>query len=233
MVFQHTPGENPGAFLEHISSCGDTASIVHLYDVQPIPQLDEYDLLLVLGGPMDVWEIEAHPWLVCEKHAIRTWVQDFKRPYFGICLGHQLLVEALGGKCAPMRKPEIGVLSIDLTDDTRSDPLFEPLPHQFRVLQWHGVEAIDLPANSVVLAQSDASAVQALRVSDCAWSVQFHPELVQGTIQSWMGDPANHQCAVDWLGSADAAWEMVSNSDKIVEEQFKVTSSIYNRLRQI
>ncbi|WP_170415084.1 type 1 glutamine amidotransferase [Ruegeria arenilitoris] len=233
LIFQHTPGENPGAFLEHISSCGDTASIVHLYDGQPIPQLDEFDLLLVLGGPMDVWEIEANPWLVREKQAIRTWVQDFKRPYFGICLGHQLLVDALGGKCARMQKPEIGVHSINLTDNTRGDPLFELLPHQFRVLQWHGVEVVDLPADSSILAQSDASAVQALRVSDCAWSVQFHPELVQGTIQSWMGDPANHQCAVDWLGSADAAWEMVSDSDKIVEEQFKITSSIYNRLRQI
>ncbi len=233
LIFQHTSGENPGAFLEHISSCGDTARVVHLYDGEPIPQLDDFELLLVLGGPMDVWETEAHPWLVTEKQAIRTWVQDIKRPYFGICLGHQLLVDALGGKCAPMQKPEIGVLSIKLTDNTRDDPLFEPLPHQFPVLQWHGVEAVDLPADSSVLARSDICAVQALRVSDRAWGVQFHPELVQGTIHSWMSDPANHQCAVDWLGSADAVAEMVCDSDKIADNQFRMTSSIYSRLRQI
>ncbi len=233
LIFQHTQGENPGAFLEHISSCGDTARVVHLYDDQPIPQLDEFDLLLVLGGPMDVWETEAYPWLVPEKHAIRTWIQDLKRPYFGICLGHQLLVDALGGKCAPMQKPEIGVLSVTLTDNTGDDPLFEPLPRQFRVLQWHGVEAVDLPAASSVLAQSDTCAVQAVRVLDRAWGVQFHPELVQGTIQSWMSDPSNHQCAVDWLGSADAAREMISDSDEISDEQFRITSSIYARLRQI
>ncbi len=233
LIFQHSSGENPGAFLEHISSCGDTAKVVHLYDGQPIPQLDDFDLLLVLGGPIDVWETEAHPWLVPEKQAIRTWIQDLKRPYFGICLGHQLLVDALGGKCVPMQKPEIGVLFINLTDNTRSDPLFEPLPDQFRVLQWHGVEAIDLPPNSSVLAQSDACAVQALRVSDSAWGVQFHPELVQGTIQSWMTDPANHQCAVNWLGSADAVQTMISDSDNIAAEQFKITSSLYARLRQI
>ncbi|WP_298855967.1 type 1 glutamine amidotransferase [uncultured Ruegeria sp.] len=206
---------------------------MHLYDGRPIPQLDEFDLLLVLGGPMDVWEIEAHPWLVRKKQAIGTWVQDLKRRYFDICLGHQLLVDALGGKCARMQKPEIGVLSVNLTDNTHGDPLFELLPHQFRVLQWHGVEAVELRPNSSALAQSDACAVQALRVSDCAWGVQFHPELVQGTIKSWMSDPANHQRAVDWLGSADAAWEMVSDSDQIVEEQFRITSSFYNRLRQV
>ena len=233
LIFQHTPGENPGAFLEHISSNGDTCEIVRLFDGCPIPVLDDFDLLLVLGGPMDVWETETYPWLATEKQAIRTWVQDLNRPYFGICLGHQLLVDAMGGKCAPMKQPEIGVLPIKLSDHARRDPLFDTLPGQYRVLQWHGVEAVELPPNSTVLAWSNECAVQAFRVSRCAWGVQFHPELVQGTIDSWMSDPANYQCAIDWLGSADAVQTMIMESDKIATEQFEMTSEIFARLRQI
>ncbi|WP_120634263.1 type 1 glutamine amidotransferase [Ruegeria sp. EL01] len=233
LIFQHTPGENPGAFLEHISSNGDTARIVRLYDRQPVPDLANFNLLLVLGGPMDVWETETHPWLIAEKQAIKTWVRDLKRPYFGICLGHQLLVDALGGRCAPMVQPEIGVLPVDLHINAQCDPLFGSFPGQFEVLQWHGVEAIELPPGSAVLAQSAGCAIQALRVSDCAWGVQFHPELVQGTIKSWMNDPANHQCAVNWLRSTDAAHTMSMESDKIADDQFRMTSEIYANLRQI
>lgn len=182
---------------------------------------------------MDVWETEAYPWLVTEKQAIRTWVQDLQRPFFGICLGHQLLVDALGGRCAPMTQPEIGVLPINLNDGVQHDPLFGSLPRQFRVLQWHGVEALELPADATVLARSSGCAVQAVRVSDCAWGVQFHPELVQGTIQSWMTDPANHQCAIDWLGSSDAAQIMSLESDKIADDQFRITSNIYAELRRV
>ncbi|GAB5439354.1 MAG: type 1 glutamine amidotransferase [Falsiruegeria mediterranea] len=233
LIFQHTPGENPGAFVDHIASHGDTAQIVHLYDGQNIPKLDVFDILLVLGGPMDVWETEAHPWLALEKRAIREWVLDLRRPFFGICLGHQLLVDALGGRCARMTSPEIGVLPITLTDPARHDPLFQASKYQFPVLQWHGVEAVELPLGAVVLARSNICAVQILRVFDNAWGVQFHPELVRGTIESWMGDPANYQSAVEWLGTAEAVGTMTRESNEIAADQFKATSEIYNRLRQI
>lgn len=233
LIFQHTPGETPGAFADHIASHGDTAHIVRLFDGQPIPTLDRFDLLLVLGGPMDVWETQAHPWLEPEKQAIRTWVHDLNRPYFGICLGHQLLVDALGGTCRPMQTPEIGVLPIHLTGAASGDSLFAPLPGTFPVLQWHGVEVADLPPDATVLAQSEGCAVQALRVSNNVWGVQFHPELVHGTIQSWMSDPANHQSAMDWLGSADAVQDMIADSDRIAGDQFRLTSQIYASLRRL
>ncbi|SDX80770.1 GMP synthase-Glutamine amidotransferase [Ruegeria halocynthiae] len=206
--------------------------IVHLYKGQSIPLLDDFDLSLVMGGPMDVWENGTHPWLKIEKQAIRTWVRDLNRPYFGICLGHQLLIDTLGGTCARMQIPEIGVLSVELTDNAREDPLFASLPRRFPVLQWHGVTATVLPPDTAVLAGSERCAVQAIRVGNCTWGVQFHPEIIQVTISTWMGDKGNHQCAVDWLGSTNAALAMENESDQIAADQFRMTSEIYSALRQ-
>lgn len=233
LVFQHTTGENPGAFLDHIADHGDTAQIVHLYEGQDIPTLESFDLLLVMGGPMDVWDTEDHPWLIPEKRAIERWVRELRRPYFGICLGHQLLVDALGGRCAPMEVPEIGIWPVDLTESARTDPVFSDLPPHFPVVQWHSVAAADLPEGCEVLARSRGCAVQAVRVWDKAWGVQFHPEVTDGTIEAWMSDPENHQCAVDWLGSAETARQMIRQSEEIAADQFKRTSQIYAALRQL
>ncbi len=92
---------------------------VELDKGDPIPPLEGYDVLWVMGGPMDVWDVEEHPWLVEEKRAIRKWVREMERPFLGLCLGHQLLADALGGTCGPQRPPEIGVSRVDLTDEGR------------------------------------------------------------------------------------------------------------------
>jgi GMP synthase-like glutamine amidotransferase len=233
LVFQHTKGENPGAFLDHIADHGDSAQIVHLYDGQDIPALERFDLLLVMGGPMDVWETVSNPWLTPEKRAIERWVRELGRPYLGICLGHQLLIDALGGRCAPMEVPEIGVLPVELTDSAHTDPVFSNLPHHFPVVQWHGVAASDLPDGCEVLAHSSGCAVQAVRVLDKAWGVQFHPEVIQGTIEAWMGDPENHQCAVEWLGTVEAVQHMIRQSNEIAADQFRMTAEIYSALRKL
>ena len=111
LVFQHLDCEHPGSLRKFLAADGVQWDTVELDAGQPIPPLEGYDALWVMGGPMDVWDIEECPWLIPEKQAIRTWVRDLKRPYLGLCLGHQLLADALGGTCGPQRPPEVGVLS--------------------------------------------------------------------------------------------------------------------------
>ena len=128
LVFQHVDSEHPGSLRQFLARDGVQWDAVELDEGDPIPALEGYDALWVMGGPMDVWDIEDNPWLVAEKAAIRRWVRELGKPFLGICLGHQLLADALGGTCGPQVPPEIGVMDIELTEDGQSDRLMRGLP---------------------------------------------------------------------------------------------------------
>jgi GMP synthase-like glutamine amidotransferase len=127
LVFQHIPVEHPGIFRDFMTKDGITWDTIELDEGDSIPELDNYDALIVMGGPMDVWEEDKHPWLITEKEAIRKAIVDFKLPYLGFCLGHQLMADALGGKVSKMPESEVGILNIELTGDGRNASIFSGL----------------------------------------------------------------------------------------------------------
>ena len=203
LVFQHIAIEHPAIFRDFLAEDGVAWDAVELDAGEPIPPLGGYDALWVMGGPMDVWQEEEHPWLVPEKAAVRQAVVERRMPYFGVCLGHQLLGEALGGTVAPRASAEIGILDVDLTAAGAADPLFAGLGPTIKSLQWHGAEVSVLPESGVALAQSPVCPVQALRVGDRAWGIQFHCEVTAATVPEWGVVPAYRQTLEDSLG-ADA-----------------------------
>jgi GMP synthase-like glutamine amidotransferase len=190
LVFQHIAIEHPGIFRDLMKERDIAWDAVELDEGEPIPDLDGYDAPLVMGGPMDVFEEDIHPWLVPEKAAIREAVRERNMPYFGFCLGHQLLADALGGKCERMSAAEVGILEIDLNENGKSDPLMAGLPTTFKALQWHGVAVTRLPEGGVVLASSPVCDIQAQRVGDCAWGIQYHVEMTDQTVREWGAIPA-------------------------------------------
>ena len=95
LVFQHIDCEHPGSLRNLLARDGADWVPVHLHRGEPIPSLESFDALWVMGGPMDVWDVEEHPWLVPEKAAIRRWVRELNRPFLGICLG-----ASAPGRCA-------------------------------------------------------------------------------------------------------------------------------------
>lgn len=181
---------HPGIFREFLRADGIAWQPVRLDLGEPIPDLAGFDALWVMGGPQDVWEEAEHPWLVTEKAAIREAVLDRALPFLGICLGHQLMADALGGEVGPAAVPEIGVFEVALVDGAADHPLFAGLPARSRFLQWHRAEVRRPPAGARVLASSKDCAIQAIGFGERALGLQCHAEVDAATLGDWLATPA-------------------------------------------
>lgn len=201
LVLQHERVEHPGIFRRFLDEDGHSWDTVELDAGDALPDLDEYDALWVLGGPMDVWQEDAHPWLKEEKAFIRDAVVDRGMPYLGLCLGHQLLAEALGGTVGPSETPEIGVKDVQLTEAGASGVLFDGVPEKFDCLQWHSAEIKSLPEGIQVLATSPACPVQAMKWQTRAFGLQFHVEIESDTVRDWQAVEAYAEALEKALGS--------------------------------
>ena len=161
LVFQHIDCEHPGIFRRFFGEARIDWHVVKLDSGEQIPPLERFDALWVMGGPMDVWQEDENPWLVAEKTFIRRAVMDEGFPFLGLCLGHQLLAEVVGGTVGPAAEPEIGVLPVNMTVEGASGILFDGIDPVFPVLQWHSAMVTALPSDCKVLATTDACPVQA------------------------------------------------------------------------
>ena len=185
LVFQHVACEHPGVFRDFMAEDGVATHTVELDEGDTIPELDPFDALIVMGGPMDVWQKAAHPWLAPEIAAIRDWVSVRRRPFLGFCLGHQLLAEALGGEVGPAATPEIGVMNVELTDAGAASPFLAGVPRRIPCFQWHSAEVVRAPGGAEVLASSSACPVNAMSWGGHAFSIQFHIEITASTVGEW------------------------------------------------
>ena len=201
LVLQHLASEHPGVFRDFFREDGFEWTTIELDEGEKIPDLAPFDAMVVMGGPQDVWQEDEHPWLKPEKAAIRQFVVEMGRPYLGICLGHQLLADALGGEVGPGAAPEVGALTISLTEDGRRDPLFAGLSDPIEVLQWHGAAVNRLPPGGVALARSDMCEVQAFRYGPRAYGLQCHVEAGPETVPDWVAIPAYARALETALGA--------------------------------
>ena len=204
LVFQHLAVEHPGVFRDFLAADGFDYVPVELDEGAPIPALDGYAALWVMGGPMDVWQVGAYPWLVPEIEAIRTAVIDQNLPFLGFCLGHQLLAAALGGAVGLAREPEVGILPVRRTAAGDTSPYFTGTEADFEVLQWHSAEVTQLPRGAACLASSPRCAVQAMSFGQRAFSMQFHVEITPNTVSEWAAIPAYHLALEHSLGVGGA-----------------------------
>jgi GMP synthase-like glutamine amidotransferase len=196
LVFQHIDIEHPGIFRDFFAADGIAWDAVELDAGEKIPAFDGYDALWVMGGPMDVWQEDEHPWFRAEKAAIRDAVLGRRMPFMGICLGHQLLGASVGGKVGKAAQAEVGILDVELTAAGRRDALFDGIADRFKALQWHGAEVQEAPPGATILAQSPLCRVQAMRIGSNAYGLQYHTELTPQTVAEWAHVPT-YACSLD------------------------------------
>ncbi len=226
IAFQHMDDEPPGLFGEFLSARGAAINIVNLHRGEEIPSLAPYDFMLVMGGAMDVWDEAQNPWLVQEKTAIREWALNRNRPFFGVCLGMQLLAEALGGKVGLARTAEVGVGDIDLCG---AHPLNGGLSPRFKMMQWHHAEVTALPEGAEVLARSAVTEVQIMAVGGNLLGTQFHGELTPELVAKWQHIPQYISWLEDSLG-AGAYGRVCAEALPLMGKMRAVSEAMFNNL---
>jgi len=191
----------------------------------PLPELKEADLVVAMGGPMSVNDEADHLWLAEEKQWIASAVHAGV-PYFGVCLGAQLLAASLGATVSAGEVPEVGVLPVRLTADGLVDPVFSVLGWEFSALQWHG-DTFELPAGATHLCRSSAYENQAFRVGS-AFALQFHLEVTAEMFEDWKDVPAYRISLQATLG--DGGFELLSQAfDSARDEMADSAGRLFER----
>ncbi len=201
LVLQHVAQEPPSGIADAIEAAGGRTQVVRVDAGAPVPASIEGQAgLVVMGGPMGVYEMDRYPHLRSELRLIEDALARGV-PVLGICLGSQLLAAALGARVRPGPQKEIGWYPVLLEPPAAEDRLFAGTPASFQALHWHG-DVFDLPAGAVPLARSRMTAVQAFRSGASAYGILFHPE-VTGPQLAGMGAAFAGELAQTGIAPAD------------------------------
>ena len=201
---QHVPFEGLGNIENWASSKGHQVSDTQLYNNDPLPDLESFDWLIVMGGPMNIYQEDEFPWLASEKIFIKDAI-DAGKIVLGVCLGVQLIASVLGAKVYRNRYPEIGWFEVRLTDEARNSQVFRRLPERFTAFHWHG-DTFDLPSGCTWIAQSDACRNQAFEYDGRVIGFQFHLDTTLESIRR----------LVEYCGDELVEGEYVQSGDELL-----------------
>jgi GMP synthase (glutamine-hydrolysing) len=183
LAIVHEVDAGPGVFGEAIRERGDMLDEWLVPEsAEPPAQPLDYDAVFVLGGSMNVDEGERHGWIGTERGLIGRLLER-RVPLIGLCLGGQMVAAAAGAVPRRASRPEIGWYPVEVTEAGREDPVIGPLAPSFEAFQWHSYE-FPLPPGAVALARSEIG-LQAARIGELAWAIQFHPEVSGADALRW------------------------------------------------
>jgi GMP synthase-like glutamine amidotransferase len=207
---QHVPFEGLGNIEDWAISKGHQISDTQLYNNDPLPEPEELDWLIVMGGPMNIYEEDRFPWLAREKVFIKDAI-DSGKIVLGVCLGAQLIASVLGAKIHKNQYPEIGWFDVRLTDAASRSGVFKRIPERFTAFHWHG-DTFDLPPGATWIAESDACRNQAFEYSvrggGLVIGLQFHLDTTIGSIRR----------LVEYCGDELVPGEYVQNESELLAD---------------
>ena len=225
LVLQHAGCEPPGVYEDELHARGARLHRVLLDEGGPLPDWAGFDAIVVMGGAMGANDDREHPWLAGERALIAEAVRAGK-PYWGVCLGAQLLAASLGARVTRGERPELGVLPVQLTPAAAEDPVFAGAPDTFSTLQWHG-DTYELPAGAVQLARSDSYEQQAFALGR-AYALQFHLEVDPTLAREWMEIP-EYVRELEELDGPAAPARMVAEVDAAQAQTVPLARELFGR----
>lgn len=201
LVFQHDPLEGLGFFADVLERQKTNFRVVRLFHGEmPAEDWEKVSALMILGGPMHVYEEERYPFLRWERRIIQAAVEE-SLPVLGVCLGAQLIAAALGATVYPGTIQEIGWYPISITPYGHVDSMLGYLPQSAMVFQWHG-DGFELPVGALRLASSADYKNQAFRVGKHVYGLQFHLEVTQSMIERWMEERCKDLARTPYISPA-------------------------------
>lgn len=178
----HEPFEDTGCIRLWAEKRGHPFMETLVYEGEPFPSPDDFDLLVIMGGTMNIYEEEKFPWLPPEKEFIRASI-DAGKKVLGICLGGQLIADVLGSKVTKNKFPEVGWFSVEKTPEAEKIPLCRDIPRVFTVFQWHG-DTFEIPGDAVNLFRSAVCGNQGFIYRGRVLGLQFHPEMMEENLKN-------------------------------------------------
>ena len=221
---QHVPFEDIGSLNKDIQELGFSLTTTHWYKGDSAPALESFDVLIVMGGPMGIYDEHLHPWLAAEKKFIAAAVNAGKK-IMGICLGAQLLACVLGEKVTRNSHREIGWFPLHINAEASDHPIAKILATCAHVFHWHG-DTFGLPENAQLIASSDACKHQAFVVENRIYGFQFHLETTEVSANALI-----ENCVEDLDNSTfvQTAEEMLRDKQKFISIN-QAMSEIFNQL---
>jgi len=235
IVLQHIKIEDPGFIKDLMISEGVNLTTIELDEGEKIPKdINKFDGMFCMGGPMDTWMEKDYPWLVEEKKAIKEFVVNLKKPYLGFCLGCQLLGEVVGGKVVKSNNSEIGMLNINFSENKKSDLLFSKFPEKITSLQWHSYEVQGLESNNdiTLIASSPETKYQIFKYKDHAYGIQFHIEVKKTTVSEW-GCVAEYKSALEKQLGDGALEKFDKDSQKHMPSMNEYSKVLYDNFKKL
>ena len=220
---QHVPFEDLANIEVWAREKGHAISGTALYDNEKLPQMEDFDWLVILGGPMNIYEEGKYPWLASEKEFIAQAIAA-KKTVLGICLGAQLIADVLGAKVKRNNFTEIGWFPVTLTGDVKSSPLFGTLPEKFTAFHWHG-DTFEIPSGAVRIAESEVCKNQAFVYNDRVIGFQFHIEYSLESINRMLDNCGDELVEDEFIQNED---EILSMKNNLTEIKNLLTSLLNN-----
>lgn len=198
----HVPFEDAANIGIWTQDHGHILSYTRFFRDETLPDIDSFEMLAVMGGPMNVHEYNDYPWLVGEKVFIKEAI-DAGKKVIGVCLGAQLIADVLGGKITPNRQKEIGWHPVTLTEAGEDSNIFSSLPNKIDVFHWHG-DTFSIPPGAIHLATSQACANQAFLYGNHVLGLQFHMEYSRQSIEKMLTHCADELVNGPFINTSDA-----------------------------